>query len=199
MDIACFLTYYIFPAERERLTRTASKEEERKNWRRHTKNRFQVRARPSYPRSTKSRCNSIVAGVCSLCDQRFPCLHFLYSSFHQIIQGDCCGFSPTTFLSKKTTREILSFALSMRHEHLDHKTRRPAAQERETVIHPPRSIFAAAGENGAATNSLFCWARLHYMHIWFSPHFFAKLIVSFVLEKRMVRSNGVCDNPLKAC
>jgi hypothetical protein len=146
-----------FPAEWERLTRTASKEEERKNWRRHTKNRFQVRARPSYPRSTKSRCNSIVAGVCSLCDQRFPCLHFLYSSFHQIIQGDCCGFSPTTFLSKKTTREILSFALSMRHEHLDHKTRRPAAQERETVIHPtsPPGVFSLRLERMAPPQTPF--------------------------------------------
>jgi hypothetical protein len=104
---------------------------------------------------------------------------------------------------EKTTREILSFALSMRHEHLDHKTRRPAAQEREIVIHPtshPGVFSLRLARKAPPQTPFFCWARLHCMHICFPPHFFfADLIVSFVLEQRMIRSNGVCDSPSKAC
>lgn len=76
---------------------------------------------------------------------------------------------------EKTTREILSFALSMRHEHLDHKTRRPAAQEREIVIHPtshPGVFSLRLARKAPPQTPFFCWARLHCMHICFPPHFF---------------------------
>jgi hypothetical protein len=66
-----------FLSRKERLTRTASRRKSAKLAAPYQES-LPSQGKTIVPQIDKSRCNSIVAGVCSPCDQRFPCLYFLF-------------------------------------------------------------------------------------------------------------------------
>lgn len=88
-----------FLSRKERLTRTASRRKSAKLAAPYQES-LPSQGKTIVPQIDKSRCNSIVAGVCSPCDQRFPVSTFLISSFHQI-QGDYGGFSLQPFYPRR--------------------------------------------------------------------------------------------------